>query len=131
MTLYRDAAGTDIAGGVVGVGKVADDDADAIVRGVDKLTAADVHTDVRDGLRGGAAGLLEEHEVAGGKLVPRNGNAVLQLSGGGAVDGVAELCAGILHEARAVKADARAGAAVDVAVADILKRRVRKLLPPA
>ena len=86
---------------------------------------------MRDGLRGGAAGLLEEHEVAGGKLVPRDGNAVLQLSGGGAVDGVAELCAGILHKTGAVKADARAGPAIDVAVTDVLERDVRKLLPLA
>ena len=127
----RDAAGGDIAGGVVSVGKVADDDADAVVGGVDELAAANVYADMGNGLGGFAAWLLEEHEIAGGQFVPRNGNAVLQLGRGSAVDRIAKLRSGILHKAGAVKADARTGAAVDIAVTDILERKVCKLLPPA
>ena len=97
----------------------------AVGGGVDELTVADVDAHVGDGLAGV---VLEEDQIAGLQLIAADGDTVLELVGGGAVEGVAELGVDVLGEAGAVKA-AGAVAAQDVGGAQILLGQGHNLLP--
>src|SRR5699024_9217337 len=83
--------------------------------GVDKLVAPDINAHVGGPLAAGA-GLFEQHQIAGLQLTHGDGGAVVQLVGGGAVEGDAELGIDIGGEAGAVKA-AGAAAAVHIGIA--------------
>lgn len=78
-----------------------------------ELTVADVDAHVGGTLAGVA--VVEEHQITGLQLRVGNGSAVVHLSGGGAVHGVALLAAHVADKAGAVKA-AGAAAAVDVGI---------------
>ena len=94
---------------------------------MDELPAADIDAHMRGGLAGV---VLEEHQVAGLQLTLGNRGAIGELSGGGAVQGVAEVAVHIAGVAGAVKA-AGAVAAVNIGAAEILLGVVHHLLAQA
>lgn len=96
----------------------------AVGGSVDELTVADVDAHVGNRLAGV---VLEEDQIAGLQLITADGDAVLELVGGGAVEGVTELGVDVLGKTRAVKA-AGAVAAQDVGGTQILLGQSHDLL---
>ena len=70
---------------------------------MDKLVVADVNSHMGCPLAAGT-GFFEHDQVAGLELAHGNRSTVIQLGGGGAIDGDAKLLIDIAGKARAVKA---------------------------
>ena len=112
-----DPAGVNVLLGVVGGIEGVDLHGVAVGGGVDEIAVANI--DAHMGHGGGDLAVIEEDQVAGLELIPGDGHTVVELSGGGAVEVIAEMGVDILGEAGAVKA-VGAVAAPDVGLAQKL-----------
>ena len=109
-------------GVIVSAGQTAVNNAVLGRGGMDKLTSAHIDTSVRAGLTGVAAGIIEEHQIAGLQLTDAGyagTNAALPLAGGGMGQGITQLLVDMHSEAGAIKATGRR-AAVNVTGSQIL-----------
>ena len=84
----NDAPGVHIDVGVVTAFHLVDLDHIAVGRGVDELTVSDINPHMGDGFAGA---IFEKYQITRLKLVFADGYAILELVGGSAVEGVAEM----------------------------------------